>query len=85
MARSRKEVGAEMNTNLIVASCAAQASRHVVAPTGVGFEGRGVSIAGTQAIAGRLIGMTDDRRTGLPTWHKRPQTDLYFRLRAPQV
>jgi hypothetical protein len=73
-----------MNTTLI-ATCAAQASRAVVlAPTGAGFQGRGVSAAGmtVESTQVRLVPTGTDL---LPTWHKRPNIDRYIRLRAPQV
>ena len=69
-----------MTTNLIVTSSVAQACAHVAAPTGAGFEGRGVSISGMTVVGDRF------RTTGtelLPTWRKRPTTDLYIRLRTP--
>ena len=71
-----------MNTNLIVTSSVAQACAHVAAPTGAGFEGRGVSISGMTAVAGRFQGTGVDTEL-LPTWRKRPTTDLYIRLRTP--
>lgn len=73
-----------MNTTLIMTSCAAQASRVVVAPTGAGFQGRGVSAAGTSVETARLRFPATGADL-LPTWHKRANTDRYIRLRAPQV